>query len=493
MDNSKDNLSAVPIFYQGEIAAKFSGPITEEYNHSTHYHMDLYDARVVYGQVINKKEDLVEKDNTFRCNNLPVRLYLGASRYFIKETLYNVWIQNVEISKTRVIDGQLYGVLRGDFYGTTLNPDLKQSERLKGDPWRDPIGEKPKEGPISPDPTKGTGKPDPGPGGKTDPPQPLPLWSWSWWPWNWAIWDWFFYLPGCLGNLWAWFWYILLFMLIMRGCDRLGDYIDNTSETSQQETDDSDNKKEYDFSEADLDELTKDELENDSLNVCSPAITKHNWYDYTKNSQTVNLPYCFNDVKRSTTVRKRKDVRTFGTEYSNIILHDFPKLKKTIAVYKDMAVAQNLDKKQLADLVVSSVQSMEYWIVHQGDHQVMANSYRKYYREYCMQNKCLPFIDNFGVLAPLEFLKLKRGDCDSRTVFLYAVLNGLSIDTTILNSDSHSIIGVAGVRPDQNDYIKINNKRYYVWETTAEGWRLGQFPKGSGALHQFKPVHIQKT
>ena len=64
-----------------------------------------------------------------------------------------------------------------------------------------------------------------------------------------------------------------------------------------------------------------------------------------------------------------------------------------------------------------------------------------------------------GVYSPLEFVKKMKGDCDSRTLFIYTVLKKFNYDVVILNSDlyAHSIIGLN--IPSSGRYKYYNGKR----------------------------------
>ena len=44
-------------------------------------------------------------------------------------------------------------------------------------------------------------------------------------------------------------------------------------------------------------------------------------------------------------------------------------------------------------------------------------------------------------------------------------------DVVILNSDTHSILGVK--LPSSGNYLSYLGERYYMWETTAKNWEIG--------------------
>jgi hypothetical protein len=87
-----------------------------------------------------------------------------------------------------------------------------------------------------------------------------------------------------------------------------------------------------------------------------------------------------------------------------------------------------------------------------------------------------------GLYTPTEFIKNFKGDCDTRTVFLYTILNRYGYDTRILNSDfyRHSIIGVN--LPSRGRFKTHLGKRYYTWETTNINWQLGDLPPSTSRM-----------
>ena len=80
-------------------------------------------------------------------------------------------------------------------------------------------------------------------------------------------------------------------------------------------------------------------------------------------------------------------------------------------------------------------------------------------------------------MALIEFLKKYTGDCDTRTVLLFILLNAYGYDTVILNSYvyKHSVIGI-NLPTSGYNYKYSNGKKYYTWETTNTGWELGDMP-----------------
>jgi len=131
----------------------------------------------------------------------------------------------------------------------------------------------------------------------------------------------------------------------------------------------------------------------------------------------------------------------------------------------------NLNQAEFANMVVSCVQDIPYILVANldCDKYKMANPADV---EIINRTGCFGPV-KFGVQSPNEFMYTLKGDCDTRTLFCYTVLSHFDYDVAILSSNEyrHSILGVNV--PVSGTYKNYDNKRYYLWETTAEGCALG--------------------
>jgi len=188
-------------------------------------------------------------------------------------------------------------------------------------------------------------------------------------------------------------------------------------------------------------------------------------------------------------------------DYNHLITHDKPFLKKTVQLFKNIAKKHQLNYKETADMVVSCIQQIDYVLVH--------NKTCEYYLKQCQsgrlennsfdckwhlglspyrpengnqRNPCIEEIEPYGVQSPAEFLFNLKGDCDTRTSFLFLILKNMGYDIVILNSDihSHSILGIninAGPFATNFYYNHSNNIKYYVWESTSTGFPVGVYPK----------------
>jgi hypothetical protein len=199
------------------------------------------------------------------------------------------------------------------------------------------------------------------------------------------------------------------------------------------------------------------------------------WYDYDKNSYNGKIKVRDTDVYNSILYKEKIPADTWGEFYRGMYLYDKSKLDLVYPMLDKIRKNNNLSKREFLDVIVSFVQDIEYNIVSMED---CKTAYKNNNTVYELINDGVDCDGEIyaGVYSPLEFMAKFKGDCDSRTVFLYTVLKRYNYDVVILNSDLyvHSIIGVNISSSGRYKYHQ--GKRYYTWETTNIGWRLGMLP-----------------
>lgn len=165
----------------------------------------------------------------------------------------------------------------------------------------------------------------------------------------------------------------------------------------------------------------------------------------------------------------------WGRIYLQLIRESRPKMERIFKTYQKIAQKYQLNYRQFAEMVVTSVQEIPYVLVH-PESCYKAKQLGGFMKTYHEQNmgECLPNI-RFGLTAPTEFFYNFKGDCDTRTVFLYTVLVHFGYDVAIFVGDTHSMLGIH--LPNlRGDYLTHKGKKYYFWETTSKGFVPGVLP-----------------
>jgi hypothetical protein len=81
---------------------------------------------------------------------------------------------------------------------------------------------------------------------------------------------------------------------------------------------------------------------------------------------------------------------------------------------------------------------------------------------------------------PIESLVEEAGDCEDHAILAAAVLKRMGFDVALLFCPGHAALGVAGAEGLPGKYVEDPRTgiKYFYGETTAEGWEIGELPKG---------------
>lgn len=116
--------------------------------------------------------------------------------------------------------------------------------------------------------------------------------------------------------------------------------------------------------------------------------------------------------------------------------------------FKARADAAKLDVVQLTDLALSYVQEIPYKVPDEP----------------------------FGLRPPPLVITKKEGDCDSKALLLYMILNDLGIEAVILSSKAHAHTMVGVPVPTGGTAFRWKNRKYAFAEVTAKGAAIGWLP-----------------
>jgi hypothetical protein len=221
---------------------------------------------------------------------------------------------------------------------------------------------------------------------------------------------------------------------------------------------------ELNFNDSDISSTSSDIISN-----------YHYWNDSFKTNYSGNFRVKIRDYQSSKSYRDNIYAESWRDLYGKISKNDFYKLEMVYSTLNDINIDQTYYKYMLANLIVSFVQSIPYSLVSQSTCSKL----------YLSDNSFREMIDNgtecdgdvfAGIYTPTEFIGKFKGDCDTRTLFLYTIFKKFGYDVIILNSDvyGHSILGLNILSTGR--YKSYLGKRYYTWETTSEGWMLGDLP-----------------
>jgi hypothetical protein len=80
------------------------------------------------------------------------------------------------------------------------------------------------------------------------------------------------------------------------------------------------------------------------------------------------------------------------------------------------------------------------------------------------------------LFPPLGTIAYRFGDCDSKTMLLYVILEKMGVDCAMLWSYNykHAMLGIKV--NGRGNFLVANGKKYYFLETTYPNWEVGEIP-----------------
>ena len=163
-------------------------------------------------------------------------------------------------------------------------------------------------------------------------------------------------------------------------------------------------------------------------------------------------------------------------------------------MFEKIKKEKNLDAKAFAEMAACFVQRIPYVLVHElsCEELVRRNYNDEFIQQYhkagkqCLQN-C-----KFGLQTPVEFSFNLKGDCDTRALMLYTILDHFKYDVAVFTSDvyGHAIMGIG--MPYQGLYKSYNGVQYYTWELTAENWQPGLLAPEVSNMKNWNIVLVNK-
>ncbi|MFM7681378.1 MAG: hypothetical protein ACKO7P_01345 [Bacteroidota bacterium] len=209
----------------------------------------------------------------------------------------------------------------------------------------------------------------------------------------------------------------------------------------------------------------------------------------TTNNKDVSLEKIYSE-KLEGASKRTQEIREWLKRYGDII-----RIKK----------ATNI--RFILDLVVSHIQSLPYFFVHDYDCgliNVTDPVAKKWHNNHGHNKSCIAKI-TYGVLSPEQFTHFQKGDCDSKTIFGYFVLKYLKsilkidetqLDIKVLYSKlyRHTVLGIYILNTNNvgNDFIKFKGKKYYAWEVTGR-YPLGFLPSSINNMSHWEILNINEN
>lgn len=248
---------------------------------------------------------------------------------------------------------------------------------------------------------------------------------------------------------------------------------------------------EVDSEDEDFEGIPIVEMETDESSGKDFYTRTEKWKDNKRKRYNATFKVLVSDANKSTHDRENHNVYTdngqdYWTDvYDYLYRIDKKRLDDIISTYEAIGKEEKLDTKEFADMIVTSIQNIPYTLVHEFSHKEADEMWGGYISEYHEEGgPCLDKI-KFGLQSPVEFMANAKGDCDTRSVYLYLILTYFDYDVVVLASDvyGHAILGIAGNY--KGKYVKYKGTKYFGWETTATGYSPGMMAADYGNMNHW--------
>lgn len=203
--------------------------------------------------------------------------------------------------------------------------------------------------------------------------------------------------------------------------------------------------------------------------------TFHSWKDYDNFYYSDYFKVRLGDFYDVGSYKNNSSPRSLAQLYRMLYNYDRPNLDLIYSTLSNIQNYHQLDRLSFANVLVSFVQSIPYAFVFESSCNDKYNSDYEVRKAMDNGTQCDGF-NIWGLNSPIEFMKNLYGDCDTRTLFLYTIMKKFGYKVVILNSDSHSMLGVKLSPSGGGTYMTYLGERYYMWETTAKNWEIGVLP-----------------
>lgn len=222
------------------------------------------------------------------------------------------------------------------------------------------------------------------------------------------------------------------------------------------------------------------------------------WKDYDASVYEGNIWVRTRDMAQSGAFKNRLIVpgdpyRGYDGMLTALQANDRSLLPGVYQLLDSIRVQRHLYRIAFAKVVVAFVQDIPYSLVLDRDcnPDLYSDPFTRRYLQTA-DASCSGY-QRFGVNTPVEFMGTLKGDCDTRTLLLYTLLDHYGYDVAILSSEvfSHSLLGI--VLPVPGVTYSFNGKNYILWETTTAGMPPGVIAPSLNILSNWRVSLTSKS
>ncbi|HOJ64167.1 MAG TPA: hypothetical protein PLE45_07075 [Spirochaetota bacterium] len=159
--------------------------------------------------------------------------------------------------------------------------------------------------------------------------------------------------------------------------------------------------------------------------------------------------------------------------YQEMFNKNFYRINHIADFFRKEAQQRGWNSYELAYQVIKSVQNIPY---------------ERPYNIVTDKTKGANILDYF---TPNEIAWYKKGDCDTKSMFIVLILRSLGYDACLYYSAEygHAMVGL-NINAS-GTYKEYNNNRYYFVESTYPGWKIGDLPPQMSDTKKWRIIPIK--
>lgn len=210
------------------------------------------------------------------------------------------------------------------------------------------------------------------------------------------------------------------------------------------------------------------------------VVQEFHWKNYNGRQFRSKLSVPIQKFKKSASYKAGLEAYNYDDVLYSLNRFDDQNFAEVYAMFDTLRADYNLSDMEFIEAMVSFTQEIPYVLLL--NNSCDPNLYQDdFIKELINQNPCSGNVA-YGINSPLEFIVTREGDCDTRTLFIFTLLNNYGFKAAVLSSDvyKHSLLGVKipGKGLKYHDYL--------LWETTMPNIPAGMIPIEVSNLNYWK-------
>jgi len=303
--------------------------------------------------------------------------------------------------------------------------------------------------------------------------------------------SWLGHISKYFGSLLKWSLNLLLLIVIMSVFDGLFQLYKDRNNWNSRSNNGTSNTNAIEVNEVNPNDNTSSNKVDEQQEFQKPYKIIHlKWKDQKGSNYNGSFKLLIEDLNMSSyniSSLKDENYTSFADIYSNVYNLDKDYLTGLYDMFDSIKDKNQQNKNEFANTIVTMVQSIKYVLVLDNSCSDPYNRRNPIIRELLdLGVKCVGPAP-FGLKTPSEFMASTEGDCDTRTLLLYTIFKHFKYDVAIINSEyyGHSMLGL-NIPGARGMYKNYNGKKYYFWETTQLGPKLGELQREIGNINYWK-------